>query len=337
MSLSNVIYVSKELSRVAEVSINRKTLITPTYFPAVSSYGVKYSFGNLVNLLTAYSYPRLLISTYDLHFLTTEEREQLLPEISEYWKKGGFVFLDSGVYESFWKADPEWTYESYKTSISQIDFDFYSSFDVLPRPENGVEKFEKKTFESVLASHSLSNEHGFVPILHGSNPDQLVFLLSRFVGMHPHLCDIVAVPERDCGKDIVERARTIMKIRRVLDKDNCGRILHILGCGNPISLVLFSYYGANMFDSLDWIKGVVDRKRLALTDFSQLELIDCDCSICVGKQRGYIEKALLHNLLFYQDFMLQIQSLIRKDQIFDFVCKYVRKDILTEIDHQGTD
>lgn len=336
MGLSNIIYMSKGLSRVAEVSINRKTLITPTYFPAVSSYGIKYSFSNLVNLLTAYSYPRLLISTYDLHFLETEEKEQLLLEISEYWKKGSFVFLDSGVYESSWKANLEWTYDSYKISISQIDFDFYSSFDVLPRPKNGDGEFERKTFKSILASRSLSNEPGFVPILHGSNSDQLVSLLSKFVSRHPHLCDIIAVAERDCGKDIVERARTIMKIRRVLDEDNCRRILHILGCGNPISIALFSYYGANMFDSLDWIKYVVDRNRLAFNDFSQLELINCSCSICLSKQRDYTEKALLHNLLFYQDFMLQIQSLVRKNQIYDFICKYVREDILRKIDYQRT-
>lgn len=333
MGLSKIVHESKELSRVAEVSINQKTLITPTYFPAVSSHGIKYPPCSLVHLLTTYSYPRLLISTYDLNFLDKEEKEQLLREISEYQKRGSFVFLDSGVYESYWKANSEWTYDSYKTSISKMKFDFYSSFDILPSPKNRAGQFERKTFESILASRSLSNKPGFVPILHGSNPDQLVSLLSRFVNMHPDLCEMIAVAERDCGKDIVEKARTIRKIRQVLDASDCRRILHILGCGNPISLVLFSYYGANMFDSLDWIEHVVDRKRLAFNEFSQLELMNCGCSICLGKQRDYIEQVLLHNLLFYQDFMLQIQSLVQENRILDFILEYVNEGILRKIDY----
>lgn len=90
--------------------IDGKRLLTPTYFPAVSSYGIKYSFHALVRLLTAYSYPRLLISAYDFHLLDDEKKKWLSREIGEYSKKGSFVFLDSGIYESFWKADAKWTY-----------------------------------------------------------------------------------------------------------------------------------------------------------------------------------------------------------------------------------
>jgi len=336
MNLSHIIHESKELSRVTEVSINRKMLVTPTYFPAVSSYGVKYSFHALVSLLIAYSYPRLLLSTYDLHFLKDEEKKRLLQDISEYWKKGCFVFLDSGVYESSWKVNLDWTYDLYKASISQVDFDFYSNFDVLPYPKNKSEKFVDKTFQSILASYSLSNGLGFVPILHGLNPDQLVSVVAKFVKIHPHLCDIIAVAERDCGKGLVEKARTVIKIRRLLNDSNRRRILHILGCGNPISLILFSYYGADMFDSLDWIKCVIDRDRLAINDFSHLDLIDCDCSICSGVKRDYTEKALLHNLLFYQDYMLQIQVLIRRNEIFEFIVEHIGKDLLKRIERSRT-
>jgi len=332
MNPSNIIYESKGLSRVTEVYLNKKTLVTPTYFPAVSSYGTKYSFHTLVRLLIAYSYPRLLVSTYDLHYLEEEEKRRLLQEISEYSKKGCFVFLDSGVYESSWKADLEWTYDLYKASISRVGFDFCSSFDVLPYGKNRAEEFKEETFERILASYSLSNGHGFVPILHGLNPDQLVSLVAKFVKTYPYLCNIIAVAERDCGRNIVEKARTIMRMRRILDESNRRRVLHILGCGNPISLILFSYYGANMFDSLDWTKYVIDRRHLTINDFSHLELINCDCSICSGVRRDYTETVLLHNLLFYQDYMLQIQSLIRKNRIFEFIVEHMGQDILKKID-----
>jgi len=335
MSSSKVIHESKPFSRVTEVSINRKRLVTPTYFPAVSSYGIKYPFEALVRLLTAYSYPRLLISAYDFHLLDDKKKE-LAREIDEYSKKGCFVFLDSGIYESFWKADNKWTYDLYRTSISQIDFDFYSSFDVLPYSKNQTMRFTRDTLDNILASRKLSDKLGFVPILHGISPDRLVSLMTSLVEKHPHLCDFIAVPERDCGDDIVKKAQTITKIRKVLDSDNQGRILHILGCGNPMSLILFSYCGANMFDSLDWIKFVIDQRRLTIGDFSHLELTNCDCAVCSSIKRSYIEKVLLHNLLFYQDYMLQIQSLIRKNQIFEFLCEHIGQDIVEKIGRFGT-
>lgn len=311
--------------------IDGKRLLTPTYFPAVSSYGIKYSFHALVRLLTVYSYPRILISAYDFHRLDDEKKKWLSREIGEYSKKGSFVFLDSGIYESFWKADAKWTYNLYKTAVSQIDFDFYSSFDVLPHTKNKAMQFTKDTINSILASRNLSDKPGFVPILHGLSPDKLVSLMTGFVKKYPYLCNYVAIPERDCGDDIVEKARTIMRLRKVLDKDNHGRILHILGCGNPLSLLLFSYCGANMFDSLEWIKYVIDQNRLTTNDFSHLELINCECAICSGTKRSFTEKVLLHNLLFYQNYVLKIQSLIRRNEIFEFLGKHIGQGVLNKI------
>lgn len=331
MKSPNILFESKPFSRVIEVLINGKKLVTPTYFPAVSSYGIKQPFHVLTRLLTAYSYPRLLVSAYDFHLLDDEKKRRLSQEIDEYSKKGCFVFLDSGIFESFWKGDATWTYGLYETTVTQMSFDFYGSFDVLPNVEDQTMRFMKNTFESILASRHISDTSGFVPILHGLSPLKLVSLVKNFVGKFPHLCDFIAIAERDCGDDILEKARTIMKIRKVLDNDNRGRILHILGSGNPISMALFSYCGANMFDSLDWVKYVIDRNSLRANDFSHLRLIDCECAICSGVERNYIEKVLLHNLLFYQNYMLQIQSLIRRNKISEFLCDQLRQDILPKI------
>lgn len=173
MSTSNIIFESEPFSRVTEVLINGKQLITPTYFPAVSSYGIKYPFNALVRLLTAYSYPRLLISAYDFYLLSHKMKKDLSQEIHAYSKKGCFVFLDSRIYESFWKADAKWTYDLYKTVVSEIDFDFYCSFDVLPDVKSQTVQFTQDTLDSILASRNLSYKPGFVPILHGLSPDKL--------------------------------------------------------------------------------------------------------------------------------------------------------------------
>jgi hypothetical protein len=260
-------------------------------------------------------------------------KKALTEEIRSYLEKGSFVFADSGVYESYWKADASWSYDLYKTAVGQMDFDFYSSFDVLPTTKD-VGAFAKETVNSILASRKLSSKSGFMPILHGKRPNMLVSLTSSFVREHPSLSTFIAIPERDCGDSLVEKAQTIIKIRKVLDGDddsNHQRVLHILGCGNPISLLLYSYCGANTFDSLDWIKQVIDPQRLTINDFSHRELIGCQCPICASTKRDYTEKVLLHNLLFYQNYMLQIQTLVRNNEIRQFLGKHVGQNILDKI------
>jgi len=330
---SKVICESGGLCRIIEVAIDGKTLVTPAYFPAVSSYGVKYSFQTLVRLLIAYSYPRILISAYDFYLADNTVKKALSEETRAYLEKGCFLFADSGIYESFWKADSSWSYELYKAAVGQMNFDFYSSFDVLPTTKE-VGRFAKETVGNILASRKLSSKPGFMPILHGIRPDMLVSLVSSFVREHPSLCSFIAIPERDCGDGLVEKARTIIKIRKILDGDNNSshrRILHVLGCGNPISLLLYSYCGASTFDSLDWVKQAIDPQRLTIIDFSHLELTGCQCSVCTRTKRDYTEKVLLHNLLFYQNHMLQIQTLIRNNEIRQFLSKHVGQNTLDKI------
>jgi len=337
MHSSDVTYESGQFSRVIEVVINGKSLLTPTYFPAVSSYGVRFPIHSLIYLLTAYSYPRLLISAYDFYYLDDYEKEKLSGHVQEYSKKGSFVFFDSGIYESFWKADPEWTYDLYKATVSQIESDFYCSFDVLPSPNRKTAHFRKKAFKKILESSKLSDISAFVPIMHGLTPDELISAVKSFARKYPDLCSFVAIPERDCGNSIVARANTITKIRKVLDQNSShNRILHLLGCGNPLSLALYSYCGANTFDSLEWTQHVIDQSNLTIHDFSHLELIDCKCAVCGKSKADYIERALLHNLLFYQNYVSEIQSLIRRNEIFEFLCRNIGKGILEKINHVKT-
>jgi queuine/archaeosine tRNA-ribosyltransferase len=66
-----------------------------------------------------------------------------------------------------------------------------------------------------------------------------------------------------------------------------------------------------MFDSLDWTKFTLDEGEWVGRDFSYLDLLRCECSACKRPQKDYAERTLLHNLAFYQEFMLRIQGWIR--------------------------
>lgn len=333
MKKSNIIYESQKLSRVLEISINGKTLVTPTYFPAISSYGIEFQFGDLIYLLANYSYPRVLVSAYDLFHAGKGDRRRLLKILNTFRDKGLF-FLDSGAYESSWKDDPKWSLDSYKSLASQVECDFYSSFDFLPIEESKKtdSEFKKRTFHNILASRGISKKGVFVPILHGANPNHLISVLAEFVKRHSDLSSNIAIAERDCGVSILEKARTIIRIRRILNKNDRRNFLHLLGCGNPLSMLLFSYCGVDSFDSLDWAEHVINRDSLTMTSFSQLELLNCSCRICSKTKRGYTKKALLHNLLFYQDFVMQIQSLIKNNAISGFLSERLDKKVIRKIE-----
>jgi tRNA-guanine family transglycosylase len=142
------------------------------------------------------------------------------------------------------------------------------------------------------------------------------------------------VPERDCGESIVEKAHTVHEIRKLLDsgeKSPDSRMLHLLGCGDPLSMLLFVYAGASSFDSLDWLKYCADPDQLLLHNFSHLELLNCDCMVCARKDKQYIEKVFLHNLLFYQNYVLRIQELIKENSIGKLLEGYFSKTALDKV------
>lgn len=320
-SKKKIVHESAKFSRIVEILENKREFTTPTYFPSISSYGVKFSMRDSLYLLNFHKYPRLLLSAYDLYNSEPIEKKSLMRIIKEYQGRG-FLFVDSGIYESFWKKDSRWDINCYKNLMEQIRPDIYTSLDVLPGAKKGEteEDFRDATFKNALESSVFQNDNLFIVILHGSSPEALTSIVREFVTKHSNLCSAIAIAERDCGHSILERISTISEIRRTLNEKNRESILHILGCGNPLSMLLFSYCGADSFDSLDWLKSVVnpDPKSLLMHDFSHLKLLGCKCRICNGpehKDAAYLEKVLLHNLLFYQNFVVQIQSLIRHDNI----------------------
>lgn len=333
MKEPTIIHESKKMSRALEIRLNEKILSTPTYFPAVSSYGVKPPFHELLYLLKLVKYPRILVSAYDLYHMRENKRNKALSLIKSY-RKTGFLFMDSGLFESWGKGDKKWNISSYKNILSQSKFDFYSSFDVYRAKSKSYEKFKKDTYNNILESSVFLNNALFFTILHESTSIKLIKLVNEFSEKHSNLCRNIAVAERDIGKSLQERAETIVALRRIMDDNDC-HLLHILGCGNPLSMLLYSYCGADTFDSIDWIKVAINPDKYSVSDFAHLELLNCKCKVCSErpyKRARYLEKLILHNLLFYQNFIVQIQSLIRNDNLEAYVRRYIGKKTIDQIE-----
>lgn len=227
-----IIRRSKKSARILEITLNGKGFSTPAYFPAISSFGIKFSFHDMLYLLRVHRFPRVLVSAYDLNYMEESEKRDALRLMKSYMKKG-ILFLDSGGFESSWKIDESWNVSSYKSTLSRTEFNLYSSFDVFRSDKMSYLEFKKETYNNVLESSVFLDNLLFLPILHESSPAMLIRLVKDFVADCPDMCSSIAVAERDIGKSIQERAETIVTLRNILNANDERNLLHILGCGNP--------------------------------------------------------------------------------------------------------
>ncbi|WP_182212931.1 hypothetical protein [Stenotrophomonas acidaminiphila] len=60
-----------------------------------------------------------------------------------------------------------------------------------------------------------------------------------------------------------------MALRKALDDNGRYVGLHLLGTGNPISIALYAWAGADSFDGLEWCQTVVDHDTGLLFHLSQ--------------------------------------------------------------------
>jgi queuine/archaeosine tRNA-ribosyltransferase len=253
----------------------------------------------------------MLVSAYDLHYAGTRKPAEMRARVNQYSDSGGLLMVDSGGYESSWRNDKRWTFDLYQETITEPKADFFFGFDAVPGKSKNedIRKF-RIALKDTIASRRARGSGEFVPILHGSSPKQLLSFLSYFIKNHPDLTDVVAITERDCGRGIFEKVKTIYSVKKLLNEGNDNAVLHLLGCGSPSSLALYSYFGVDMFDSLDWLKFALDERDWVGRDFSYLDVLNCECVACRGSKRNYVERTLLHNLGFYQEFMSRIQGWI---------------------------
>jgi len=273
----------------------------------------------------------MLVSCYDLDGRTPND--DLATKINNFSAKGNVLFLDSGLYESTWKRDSEWLFDDYGRTVSLIKCDFYSSFDVFPKPNQEYTTFFKQTIRAIRRSQALESEGELVPIVHsrGEDPRELVKVVRGVIKAFNFKLQILSVPERELGPDIIQRVRTIQKIRNLIDQQGHETVLHLLGCGDPVSLALFVYFGVDSFDSLDWLKFALDPNELRMRHFSHLALIDCNCFYCSRRNYIYFFRVLLHNLHFYYNFLKQIGKMITDDEIKDFVKSITPKFVLEKL------
>jgi len=321
-----------ETSRISEVVLNGKKLRCPAFVFSVSSFETQISPAKTLELLDLFTPPAVLVSAFDV-LGTRDASHDVTPDDNLLKKLGNrdtVIFLDSGNYEAY-RFENEWWQRSpwlLKEAISRLRTDVVFSHDRIVdlATKNDVrpDKIVSDLLLDLERDEKSYQGRPISPIIHAPRLEDQTF----YSAILPKLCadiakskkpPLIAVAERELGDGILERARRVRSIRSALDSNGFDQPLHILGTGNPISMLILSFAGGNVFDGLEWCRTVVDSATMRLNHFHHYDLFVAQRSeIQDALLREYLTnneelltakaKAVLHNLYFFKQFVEEIQQ-----------------------------
>jgi queuine/archaeosine tRNA-ribosyltransferase len=300
------------IDRPTNIHLGGVDLALPAFFPSVSSIKTNLSPFDYVQLLASTGMPQFLVSAYDL--ANCPEQEAMTATIDAALRERTIILLDSGNYESYWMRDLEWTKTRFHEVLKAHRWPIAFSFDLICKLGTSAEHCAKKIADSCLEDQGCQQECALLPIIHGLSDDlpSLCGIVASF--LNPL---VIAVPERELGDGILARIATVRQIRRHLNRLGAYYPLHLLGTGNPYSMLLYTAAGADMFDGLEWCQTVADPKSAHLFHFQQRELLADQ--LVFGEVQGYSETTLVHNLFFYSTWMRQLHGALVSESLSDHI------------------
>ena len=219
--------------------------------------------------------------------------------------------------ESFWKDDNSWQPHDFHKIARTGNCHLCFCYD-----NQGPSSDSKSIAEDVVDSVLQDQDYALgtvIPIIHGSAsslPDAVRMVAEQ---LHPIL---LAVPERELGEGIIERTKTVKRIRESLNTLDIYYPLHLLGTGNPLSIITYAFAGADSFDGLEWCQTAVDHNTGRLLHFQQWDLICHQTKWGESSPLPYIQSVLMHNLYFYRGFMVRLREALHSDDAELFLRHY---------------
>ena len=303
-----------------------KEIRTPFFFPAISSIKTNFKVTEYFDLIKRTGYPGLLISAYDIY--NAESKEQLIKDISEISEDSKFVLIDSGNYERYWNKDKNWNPKRYDSILKNIKTDMCFSYDVSWTKDKKVKIHIDETVKSTAITAGSSIQGEVIPIIHGIPENFPIIIKGVIKGIEPQ---IIGITERELGASLLERAKTLKKIRDETNSIRNDVVIHLLGAGNPASILVYALCGANTFDALEWCKNVVNPENGHLYHFIQKDFIKCNCEACKIPDIPYPISTMTHNLLFYKKFVQEVRESIQSKKTEDILTKYLPKHFVQEL------
>jgi queuine/archaeosine tRNA-ribosyltransferase len=254
-------------------------------------------------------------------------RNKLENLLREAVKQDKRVLIDCGYYESSWKDDAMWTEDKYWNILQSCEFSFAFSFD---KPENSEDKTADSIIDEVekrwLRDQDVTNKGTIIPIVHGEVSQFPVILRRIAEKLNPV---IIAIPERELGEGILSTAKTIHRIRQSLNDIGVYYPLHLLGTGNPISILIYTICGADSFDGLEWCQMILDNKTGAQYHLQHYDFFREKFKPKSIPDFPYTLAALMHNLNFYLELMTRLQSVRVSTTTEQVMKQYIPGDFLT--------
>jgi queuine/archaeosine tRNA-ribosyltransferase len=142
----------------------------------------------------------------------------------------------------------------------------------------------------------------------------------------------------------MQRVRTVRDIRNALNELGKYYPIHLLGTGNPITIVALAAAGADSFDGLEWCRTVADYDTGCLFHFQQFELFQNSRlrrvqdpkvrSLIEANDASYALKTLSYNADFFRDWTKTMRAMIHSGQtenLLRAVVPDIGRDIFEEI------
>jgi len=292
--------------RTISIPVSGTMLTMPCFFPSISC--VKTNLGILEYLRTikAVGHPLFLISAYDIYNAGSQKSAIIRKALKESVEDGRAVILDSGNYESYWVKDADWTRAKYWSCLSSCYYGFAFHFDKrLQKIKRGtVQSITNEIERSVLGDQRKARIGTVLPIVHAPNEILPEIAVQIAVRLNPVM---IAVPERELGDGLIERSLTVARVRKLLNQLGRYYPIHLLGTGNPLSILIYVMCGADSFDGLEWCQTTVNFDNALLYHFHQREFFG-EQSRYDSLNIPYAQATLAHNLEFYRIWMQRIQN-----------------------------
>jgi queuine/archaeosine tRNA-ribosyltransferase len=330
-----------QLSRALKCSVDGRTFGLPAFFRSVSSHETQLSPEAAVRALEILATDAVLVSAYDL--IHAKVPSKIRSGIRALRKKGATILIDSGNYEAYRKSDSKWNAKSYYKALNGLEYDLAFCFDNL-RPQASASKILSDVISRVRADSSAAESTRILPIVHlptRAGRFRTEIAADLFVGIAEALGPpLIAVPERELGGGVLEKARVIRDIRSGLNSTGRYQAIHLLGTGNPLSIAIFAAAGADSFDGLEWCRTVADHETALLYHFQQYDLFRNQTRSAgspivkaVADDEGipFNAKVAFHNLEFYGQWTKDVQKDIAEHRIDRLLRHFLPADFTKEL------
>ncbi len=319
--------------RMRELTVRGKTLQLPAFAFSLSSHETQVTPAEGATLLRLLGPSAALVSAYDAWKCSRRDGARLHSRVKQLCKSDTVLFLDSGNYEAYRKNDrysPKkntsgWRKEQFREMAIRLSPDLAFSFDTVD-PKGEPDRIAARIAANYRADDRALRERDFplCPIIHlpSKCEETLAGCSARIVSKVAAELDpiMLAIPERELGDGLMKRVRTVRDIRNALSALGKYYPLHLLGTGNPISMIALAAAGADAFDGLEWCRTVADYSTGHLFHFQQFE---CFSQVCLSQVRDqkirriientdatYAMRTLSYNVDFFEDWMRTMQGMI---------------------------